>query len=42
MTEAAVPAEFYSEDILDYCFKRFQDLSPIHKWLAGMVGRVIK
>lgn len=42
MTEAAVPPEFYSEDILNYCFKKFQDLSPIHKWLAGMVGRVSK
>jgi len=42
MNEADIPPEFFSEDILDYCFKRFQNLSPIHVWLAEMVKRVGK
>jgi hypothetical protein len=40
MTEAEIPREFCSEDILEYCFERFQGLSPIHEWLAAMVARV--
>ncbi|MBI4965547.1 MAG: DUF2461 domain-containing protein [Desulfomonile tiedjei] len=42
MTEAEIPSEFYSDEILDYCFKRFKDLSPVHEWLAEMVNRTTK
>jgi len=40
MTEADIPKQFYSEEILEYCLERFRGLSPIHKWLATMVARV--
>ena len=42
MTEAEIPSEFHSDEILDYCFKRFEIVSPIHEWLVAMVGRVGK
>jgi uncharacterized protein (TIGR02453 family) len=35
--EGDIPEELHSEAILDYCFKRFQDMSPIHKWLVNIM-----
>lgn len=34
-----LPEEVFSEDILEYCFDRFQDMFPIYKWLQGMMKR---
>jgi uncharacterized protein (TIGR02453 family) len=39
-TEDPIPSEFYSPKILAYCFDRFKKLSPLHKWLVDMTGRV--
>ena len=35
-----IPAEFYSKDIIEYCFSRFKDMSPVFDWLLDMIGRV--
>ena len=31
-----IPEEIYSTEIIDYCFQKFSDMSPIHKWLVDM------
>jgi uncharacterized protein (TIGR02453 family) len=38
--EDAIPSEFYSTEILNYCFDKFKKMSPLHKWLVDMTGRV--
>jgi uncharacterized protein (TIGR02453 family) len=38
--ETEIPDEFYSPGILDYCFQRFVDLAPIHRWLSSLSERV--
>ncbi|MGH7885365.1 MAG: TIGR02453 family protein, partial [Thermodesulfobacteriota bacterium] len=35
--EKKIPKEFYSEHFLDYSFKIFNDLSPIHFWLMKVL-----
>jgi uncharacterized protein (TIGR02453 family) len=37
---ARIPRELYSKGIIDYCFKIFSDISPVHRWLVEMTGRV--
>ncbi len=41
-TEASIPEEFYSYDIINYSLDKFKDLAPIHKWLLDMIGRIKK
>jgi uncharacterized protein (TIGR02453 family) len=31
-----IPKQLYSVEIIDYCFTRFKDMAPIHKWLVEM------
>ncbi len=40
--ETRIPKELYSDAILDFCFEKFRDMSPIHKWLAAMTQRASK
>jgi hypothetical protein len=37
-----IPEEFYTEKLIEYCFDRYKDMSPIQKWLLDMIGRVDK
>lgn len=39
--ETDIPKEFYSADILGYCFKIFKQMAPVHKWLVEMTSRVV-
>ncbi len=39
MTEMQIPTEFYSPDLLEYCFSAFKKMSPIHQWLTEMINR---
>lgn len=39
MVETDIPPEFYSEDLLEYCFARFKKMSPIHQWLTEIINR---
>ncbi len=31
-----IPNEFYSEKLLDFTYKIFKDMSPIHVWVRGL------
>ncbi|HOD13241.1 MAG TPA: DUF2461 domain-containing protein [Spirochaetota bacterium] len=35
-----VPKEAYSPAFVDYCYKSFADLHPVHRWLYEMTRRV--
>jgi uncharacterized protein (TIGR02453 family) len=32
-----IPEQIYSTEIIDYCFQKFSDMSPIHKWIVNMI-----
>ncbi|HDY87082.1 MAG TPA: DUF2461 domain-containing protein [bacterium] len=36
--ESDIPDELFSRNLLDYCFVRFNDMLPIHKWLLKLTG----
>jgi len=36
-TEFPIPPEFYSEELLDYCFARYVEMAPIHRWLVRLL-----
>jgi uncharacterized protein (TIGR02453 family) len=36
--ETAIPAEFYSAALLDYCYDKFRPLEPLHRWLTDLVN----
>lgn len=38
--EGGVPTEFFSRDLIDYAFSRYEKMAPIHRWLVEMTGRV--
>lgn len=38
--EGPVPPELYSSSLVDYCFKRYKDMAPVHEWLLKLTGRV--
>lgn len=31
-----IPEQFYSSELIDYCFQRYNHLAPLHKWLVEM------
>ncbi len=35
-----IPQEMHSRSFLDYAYAKFKDMSPIHRWLLDMIGRV--
>ncbi|MCP4581415.1 MAG: DUF2461 domain-containing protein [candidate division Zixibacteria bacterium] len=40
--ESKVPKEFFSEDLIDYSFRIFKGMSPIHKWLVKLTERTAR
>jgi len=36
--EAKIPEEFYSAQLVDYCFERYEPLVPLHRWLVKLAG----
>lgn len=36
----AIPPEFYTPQVIKYCFERFKNMAPIFEWLKDMIGRV--
>jgi uncharacterized protein (TIGR02453 family) len=38
--ESAPPREIASSQLVDYCFKRYADMAPLHRWLVAMTERV--
>lgn len=37
-TEMEMPDEFFSADLVDYCYEHFIHMSPIHQWLVPIVA----
>ncbi|MGH7496295.1 MAG: DUF2461 domain-containing protein [bacterium] len=37
--ENKIPKEFYSAKLLDYCYARYQEMAPLHKWLVKVMER---
>ena len=37
--EFPIPEEFFAPEFIEYCFERYRDMLPIHKWLLDMMGR---
>lgn len=31
--EVPIPEEFYSKELIDFCFKKYKPLVPLHRWL---------
>jgi uncharacterized protein (TIGR02453 family) len=40
--ESSIPEEFYTKKLVDYCWKKFQPLLPLHSWLVAMTLRYNK
>jgi uncharacterized protein (TIGR02453 family) len=40
--ETSIPEEFYSKKLVNYCWKKFQPLLPLHSWLVAMTRRYRK
>ncbi len=40
--EVVIPQEFYSKEIINYCFTKFEDMAPIHRWLIAMLKKLKK
>ena len=34
--ESEIPAEFYSEKLVDFCFNHYKKMVPMHEWLRSM------
>jgi Conserved hypothetical protein (DUF2461) len=37
MTEYTIPDELYSAELIDWCFARYKEMAPLHKWLLGVL-----
>ena len=35
--ESDVPDELFSTNAVEYCFQRFPDMYPIHRWLVHLM-----
>jgi len=35
-----IPKAFYSSDLVDFCFERYEQMAPLHMWLVGMTERL--
>jgi uncharacterized protein (TIGR02453 family) len=40
--ESSIPEEFYSKKLVNYCWKKFQPLLPLHTWIVAMTRRYRK
>ena len=38
--ESTIPEEFFAPEFIDYCFKWYRGMFPIHSWLLDMMERV--
>jgi uncharacterized protein (TIGR02453 family) len=36
--ESAIPEEFFSARLVEYCFERYEPLVPLHRWLMKWAG----
>ncbi|MEW5814705.1 MAG: DUF2461 domain-containing protein [Spirochaetota bacterium] len=40
VSEQKIPDQFYSDKLVDYCFKKFSDMYPIHQFIVKICKRV--
>jgi hypothetical protein len=40
--QSAIPEEFYSKKLVNYCWQKLQPLLPLHTWLVAMTRRYRK
>jgi len=38
--EEPIPQELFSVKIIDYVYERFEQMAPIHRWVADMIARI--
>jgi len=31
-----IPEELYGPELIDFCFERYQDMAPLHRWMRAM------
>jgi len=36
--ETAIPKEFYSSRLVDYCFEKYQPCEPLYNWLVAVIA----
>jgi uncharacterized protein (TIGR02453 family) len=34
---AAIPAQLYTRDVVEFCLRKFRDMRPIHRWIVESV-----
>ena len=37
--ETKIPEEFFSAELVDYCFERYEPTAPLHRWLMKLFGK---
>jgi len=37
--ETPIPDEIYSNDLVQYCWKKYRPYLPLHQWLTSLIGR---
>ncbi len=37
--ESGIPDEFFSADLVDWCFDKYRGLTPLHRWLLDLTER---
>ena len=38
--ETVIPDELFTPELVNYCFDRYRDMFPIHRWVLDRMGRV--
>lgn len=36
--ETSIPGEFYTPQLVDYCYRHFAAATPLHRWLVNMIS----
>jgi len=37
--ETTIPKELFTRDLIEYCYRRFKPLGPLHRWLSALAAR---
>jgi uncharacterized protein (TIGR02453 family) len=38
--QTGIPEEFFSSRLIQYCYERFRNMTPLHKWLVDLIDRI--
>jgi uncharacterized protein (TIGR02453 family) len=39
--ETAIPEEFFTPGLVEYCFEKMKPLAPLHRWLVALMSRSV-